>query len=101
MNTKNSGVILLQTLIMVLILALIGVMTLKWGLGRYLITTRVSKSINCKALADACLAQRIASWNGGAPINNDDCVIDGKTIDVIVSGSEVKFVVNDKNCTYR
>lgn len=101
MSTKNSGVILLQTLIMVLILAMIGVMTLKWVLGRYLITTRVSKSINCKALADACLAQRIASWNGGTPKNNDDCVINGKTVNVKVIGDKVTFKVDDKNCTYR
>ena len=87
---------------MVLILAMISIMTLKWGLGRYLITTRVSKSINCKALADACLAQKIALWGGTAPSNGTYwCGIEtANDVEVTVSGSQITFEVDDADCTY-
>lgn len=107
-STKAKGVILLQTMVMVLILAMIGVMTLKWVLGRHTIVTRVSKSINCRALADACLAQKIAQWGGVDPANgSQSCSIENPN-DVTVNisnnptgGKKIDFVVLDTKCSYR
>ncbi len=107
-SLRSRGMILLQTMIMVLILAMIGVMTLKWVLGRYILTTKVSKSINCRALADACLAWKIARWGGVDPANGTQwCGIEtANDVRVNISnnptgGKKIDFVVQDTACSYR
>ena len=106
MTSDKKGVILLQTLVMVVILAMIGIMTLKWVLGRHIVTTKVSKSVNCRALADACLAQKIALWGGTDPLNGIyHCTIEAvDDVEVTVSGpagsKTLAFKVKYDVCTY-
>ncbi|MFH1618734.1 MAG: hypothetical protein ABIG11_02415 [bacterium] len=55
-KSLTRGVVLLQTLIMAVILAMIGAMTLKWTLGRHALVSQGYKSTVARAETDYCQA---------------------------------------------
>lgn len=59
---KRKGSMLLQTLVMAVIMAMIGVMILKWILMRYTLASRFYKSTVSKARVEGCLFYKVSNW---------------------------------------
>lgn len=69
----RRGVVLLQTLVITVILAMISVMVLKWVMGRYMMAARNYRSVTTKGRAHGYFQDRFATWNfntGAIPANS-------------------------------
>jgi len=80
--------ILLQTLVMAVILTMIGVMVLKWVLGRYLVAARTYRSVEAKAHSQGYGQERFSFWNFNTTTipSAGSTILDGKTCTYNASG---------------
>lgn len=69
----RRGVVLLQTLVITVILAMISVMVLKWVMGRYMMAARNYRSVTTRGRAQGYFYDRFSWWNfntTGIPANS-------------------------------
>jgi hypothetical protein len=79
---KRKGALLLQTLVLSVIMAMIGVMILKWALARYILASRFYRSSVSRARVEGCLFKKVSEW--------------GKTFSDAPNGTDCNFSVSDK-----
>jgi len=60
---SRKGAVLLQTLVMVAVLAMIAVMVVKWTMGRYVLVNRVQRSTNDTLNAQGVAAKNQMNWD--------------------------------------
>ncbi|MCG2726189.1 MAG: hypothetical protein L6420_08055 [Elusimicrobia bacterium] len=85
----KRGSMLLQTLVMCVIMAAIGVMVLKWVMARYMLSTRLYRSGAAKVRTEGCMSKVTSQLNAGsAPAG---CNPDGVTVTYIQSGNQINY----------
>ena len=99
---NKKGLILLQVIVVVAIVAFLSVAILKFILGRHSTVTRSKRTIDAKSLVEACMAQMNITWENAVPAN-DSCLIDvldtpadtsdDITVNVNVEGSAIPYRV--------
>jgi type II secretory pathway pseudopilin PulG len=72
---NKKGLILLQVIVLVAIMAFLASAVVKFMLGRHATVTRAKKTIDAKSLVEACMAQKHIEWENVLPAS-DTCFID-------------------------
>jgi hypothetical protein len=93
----KRGSMLLQTLVMCVIMAMIGVMVLKWVMARYMLSARLYRSSVAKVRTEGCASRVQATWNFNSVSSNGSCTVDGIRVNYRAgSGSphKIDFTVN-------
>lgn len=75
MNRNKKGLILLQVIVMVAVLAFLVVAILKFLLGRHATVSQAKKTIDAKSLIEACMAEKNIEWENVVP-SDGNCLID-------------------------
>lgn len=60
---SRKGAILLQTTVTCILVAIIGVMILKWALLRYFLAGKAYQNVGARARAEGYLMNRVSYWN--------------------------------------
>ncbi|MBU2529984.1 MAG: hypothetical protein KKD35_02995 [Elusimicrobia bacterium] len=84
----KRGSMLLQTLVMCVIMAMIGVMVLKWVMARYMLSARIYRSNVAKVRTEGCMARVKSQWNFNPVSSNGSCSSDGVTTSYTSSSSK-------------
>ncbi len=88
----KRGSMLLQTLVMCVIMSMIGVMVLKWGTARYMLSARLYRSATAKVRTEGCMSKINAERSDFSPMpNNGSCFVDGITIKYTTSGNKIYY----------
>ena len=92
----KRGSMLLQTLVMCVIMAMIGVMVLKWVMARYMLSARLYRSNASKVRTEGCYSKINAQMSDlTSTPGSGSCVIDGKTINYRITGSnQIDYTVD-------
>ena len=95
----KRGSMLLQTLVMCVIMAMIGVMVLKWVMARYMLSARLYRSNASKVRTEGCyskinsqMSAKISDVN--ATLSDGSCLIDGKKIEYTTDDNQVEYTVD-------
>jgi type II secretory pathway pseudopilin PulG len=98
---NKKGLILLQVIVIIAIIAFLAVAVLKFLLGRHATVTRAKRAIDTKAIIEACMAQKNIEWAQSVPADGS-CTIAVRvtdtstvnvTVDVDVWGSSPPYRV--------
>ena len=86
----KRGSMLLQTLVMCVIMAMIGVMVLKWVMARYMLSTRLYRSSEAKIRTEGCLSKTNANRSNFSSMPTSGSCVDaqGKTVNYTYRASD-------------
>ena len=95
----KRGSMLLQTLVMCVIMAMIGVMVLKWVMARYMLSARLYRSNASKVRTEGCYSKINAEMSAKmsdltATPGDGSCLIDVKKIKYTTDGNQIDYTVD-------
>jgi hypothetical protein len=72
---NRKGLILLQVIVIVAVLAFLVVAILKFLLGRHATVSRAKRTIDSKSIIEACMVEKNIEWENNVP-SDGECLID-------------------------